>query len=115
MAGRELGIDRIELRRRNVIRREMLPYLTPTGLTYECGDFAGNMERVLTMADWQGFSARRGASGAVVGVGLTGWGERATCRFRDSHVAVIGSAVWLGVGNAIRHGQRVSTTHDHVP
>lgn len=51
----------------------------------------------------------------TIAVRFTGWRERATSRFNCSHLAVIGSAVWLGVGNAIRHGQRVSTTLDHVP
>jgi carbon-monoxide dehydrogenase large subunit len=78
IAAREIGLDRIELRRRNVIQRSMLPYLTPTGLTYECGDFAGNMERVLVMADWCGFDARREASrarGMLRGIGMANYLE----------------------------------------
>ena len=43
MAAARLGIDRLEIRRRNLIRREQLPYRTAMGLTYDSGDFRGNM------------------------------------------------------------------------
>jgi carbon-monoxide dehydrogenase large subunit len=59
MAAERLNIDRVELRRRNLIRREQLPFRTATGLTYDSGDFAANMEHVLALADWTGFAARR--------------------------------------------------------
>ena len=78
IAAREMNIDRVEIRRRNVISRDRLPYLTPTGQTYECGDFAANMERVLEMADWNGFPARREASrarGMLRGIGMANYLE----------------------------------------
>src|SRR6516225_3075523 len=52
---RLLDIDRVELRRRNLIPHEKFPHHTATGLTYDSGDFAGNLARVLAMADWDGF------------------------------------------------------------
>lgn len=78
MAARQIGLDRAEIRRRNLIAAEQLPYHTPTGLTYDSGDFAGNMERVLQAADWQGFPARRGdaaARGMLAGIGLANYVE----------------------------------------
>jgi len=78
MAAPKLGIDRIELRRRNLLRREQLPYRTPTGLTYDSGDFTGNMEKALEIADWAGFPARRRESearGMLRGIGMANYVE----------------------------------------
>lgn len=78
IAARRLGIDRIELRRRNLVQRERLPYRTAVGLTYDSGDFVGNMDRVLELADWPGFAARREeakARGRLLGFGLANYVE----------------------------------------
>jgi carbon-monoxide dehydrogenase large subunit len=58
IAAGKLGIDRAVIRRRNLIRRAQLPYRSATGLTYDSGDFTGNMERALRAADWEGGRAR---------------------------------------------------------
>ncbi len=57
-----IGIDPVEIRRRNFIPPEAMPYRTPTGLTYDSGEFAETMDRCLKLADWDGFPARRAAS-----------------------------------------------------
>jgi carbon-monoxide dehydrogenase large subunit len=78
MAAKRLGIDRVELRRRNLIARDRLPYATATGLTYDSGDFAGNLARVLAAADWDGFPARRRAAerrGRRLGIGVANYVE----------------------------------------
>ncbi len=59
-AARELGIPAIELRRRNHIRPEQLPYAAPSGQSYDSGDFPGLLEHALRVADWDGFAAARG-------------------------------------------------------
>lgn len=59
IAAARLGVDRIELRRRNLLRRSDLPYATATGLRYDSGDFGGNMRAALEAADWKGFARRR--------------------------------------------------------
>ena len=59
IAASRLNIDRLELRRRNLIRHDKLPHRTATGLTYDSGDFAGNLARALEAADLDGFPARR--------------------------------------------------------
>lgn len=58
IAARKLDIDRVAIRRRNLIRHKQLPYRSATGLTYDSGDFVGNMDRVLELADWAGARAR---------------------------------------------------------
>lgn len=59
MAARRLGINSVELRRRNFIPAAAMPYRTPTELTYDSGEFARTMEHCLRLADWDGFAARR--------------------------------------------------------
>jgi carbon-monoxide dehydrogenase large subunit len=58
-AARELGIDPVELRRRNVIPKEAFPYKTPVGSTYDSGDPAGELERAAEYSNWSGFEDRR--------------------------------------------------------
>src|SRR6185503_15259730 len=58
-AARELGIDRAEIRRRNFIPPAAMPYKTPVGPTYDCGDFPKVFERALELADYAGFAGRR--------------------------------------------------------
>ena len=54
-AAAESGIDRIELRRKNLIAPNEMPYQTPVGTTYDCGEFAAIMDKALDAADWRGF------------------------------------------------------------
>ena len=78
IAARRLKIDRVELRRRNLIAHDRLPHRTATGLTYDSGDFAGNLTRVLQMADWDGFAARRREArkrGQLLGIGVVNYVE----------------------------------------
>ncbi|HEY3059667.1 MAG TPA: xanthine dehydrogenase family protein molybdopterin-binding subunit [Chloroflexota bacterium] len=76
LAATELGMDRIELRRRNIIRS--LPYTTALGLTYDSGSFAANMDVALARSDWAGVAARKAearARGKRVGIGLANYVE----------------------------------------
>jgi len=68
----ELGMDRAELRRRNLIRE--FPYMTPLGYCYDSGDLAGILERALRTANWTGFDQRREQAaqrGRLRGIGLS--------------------------------------------
>jgi aerobic carbon-monoxide dehydrogenase large subunit len=58
-AARQLGVPPQELRRRNFIKPEAMPYQTPLGLNYDSGEFARNMDQALAAADLAGFPARR--------------------------------------------------------
>ncbi len=57
-AARQTGIDAVELRRRNMIRPEQMPYGNAMRKTYDTGRFEAVMDRALILADWQGFAAR---------------------------------------------------------
>src|SRR5204862_6632446 len=52
LAARELGVDPIELRRRNTIPRDSFPYATPLGLTYDSGDYEGALDAALELAGY---------------------------------------------------------------
>jgi aerobic carbon-monoxide dehydrogenase large subunit len=64
-AARITGIDRIEIRRRNLIAPARMPYRTAVGTTYDSGDFAAVFEEALASADVAGFVARRATSQAA--------------------------------------------------
>ena len=73
-AARETGIERDELRRRNLLQPGDFPYTTHVGETYDTGDFPRMLDQVLAAADWQGFSGRREESrarGKLRGRGLS--------------------------------------------
>ena len=72
-AARETGIDRIELRKRNLIPKEAFPYKTPIAMsTYDSGDPPGLLEKALRFSEWSSFSARKEQSkkrGKLRGIG----------------------------------------------
>ncbi len=63
-AAREMKIDPVELRRRNHIAPEQMPYQAPSGSVYDSGDFAAILDEALAAADYSGFGAREAASAA---------------------------------------------------
>ncbi len=68
-----LGLDRLEVRRRNLIRREEFPYLIPSGSTYDSGDYHTVIDKVLARADYAKLIAERDAlrqQGLLAGIGL---------------------------------------------
>jgi carbon-monoxide dehydrogenase large subunit len=73
LAAYETGIDRAELRRRNLVPTEAMPYSSGFIFTYDSGDFPGVLAKALEMADWSGFEARRAEAktrGKLRGIGI---------------------------------------------
>ena len=64
-AAREMKLDPAELRRRNLIRPEQMPYTNAMAQTYDSGRFEQILDAGLALADWSGFAARRAASEAA--------------------------------------------------
>jgi aerobic carbon-monoxide dehydrogenase large subunit len=58
-AAREIGIDRLELRRRNLIKPREIPYAAASDQTYDSGDFPTVFRHALELADWKGFAGRK--------------------------------------------------------
>ena len=73
VAAQEMGIDPAELRRRNLIPPEAMPYQTPFIFRYDCGEFERNMNRALELADYRSFSERQKQArdrGRLRGIGI---------------------------------------------
>jgi carbon-monoxide dehydrogenase large subunit len=86
----EMGLDRVEIRRRNFIPSSAFPYQTPVALQYDSGDYVATLEACLKAADWAGFESRRAAAaakGKLRGIGISTYIE--ACGIAPS--AVVGS------------------------
>ena len=73
-----LGFDRVELRRKNLVGPQMMPYPNAVGARYDSGTYAANMDLAMRNADWDGFAARRReaeARGRLLGLGLANYVE----------------------------------------
>src|SRR6202043_2379404 len=80
LAADELGIDPLEIRRRNIIPAAAMPFKTGLTFTYDSGEFEKNMDMALKLADYAGFEARRAEAkrrGKLRGIGLSNTIERA--------------------------------------
>jgi carbon-monoxide dehydrogenase large subunit len=121
LAADEMGIDRVDLRRRNLIPHASLPYRTQLGLTFDSGDFLGNMEHALELSDWNGFAKRRAdarARGIYAGIGLANYVEapvgaphervKATVQADDEAVELISGTQSTGQGHATSFAQVVA-------
>jgi carbon-monoxide dehydrogenase large subunit len=118
-AAREMGMDRVALRRRNLIRADQMPYKTPLDMTYDSGDFVAILDEAVRTADWQGFAARRKVSearGRLRGIGVGCYleltapagKELADIRFEpDGTVTVFTGSKDFGMGHATSFAQLV--------
>jgi aerobic carbon-monoxide dehydrogenase large subunit len=118
-AAQVTGIDRVELRRRNLIKPEALPYTTPTHHTYDSGEFETLLDKCLALADCRGFAARRRESerhGKLRGRAITPYielggvfNDRMEIRFDPGGmVTIIAGTHSHGQGHATAFAQLVS-------
>lgn len=73
LAAKQLGIDPLELRQRNFVQPEQMPYTTPSGEVYESGDYPECLRRALALADYDGWIKKRDAArneGRHIGIGV---------------------------------------------
>ncbi len=120
MAADEMDIDRVALRRRNLVADDAFPYVNPTGLTYDCGAFETNMDMAMELADWDGFDARRAVTerrGRLRGLGISNFIatpvgapiERAEIEVRpDETVVLVIGTLSSGQGHETSFAQVVS-------
>ncbi|MGY9056945.1 MAG: xanthine dehydrogenase family protein molybdopterin-binding subunit [Alphaproteobacteria bacterium] len=116
-AAHEMGIDRIEIRKRNHIQPDQFPYLTPAGTTYDSGEFSTVLDKAVAAADWDGFEARRAESakkGLLRGRGIGQYlevtgppqNEMGGIRFEDDgSVTIITGTLDYGQGHATPFAQ----------
>ena len=117
-AARELGVDRVALRRRNLVAPDAFPYKTALTFTYDCGDFASNMDKALALAEAAGFAARRREAekrGKLRGLGIVNAIERAASpglEFAEIRFDASGTAtILMGTKN---QGQGHETTFKQI-
>jgi carbon-monoxide dehydrogenase large subunit len=117
-AALQIGMDPVELRRRNFIRPEQMPYHTQTHYVYDSGEFAEALAKGLEIADWAGFPARKArseAAGRLRGRGLAYFieeagifNERMDLRFdSDGNVTIIAGTHSHGQGHETVFAQMV--------
>jgi carbon-monoxide dehydrogenase large subunit len=116
-AAAEMGIDRLELRRRNQIKPPELPLKVASGSNYDSGDFPGVLKHALEVADFEGFADRKRASrehGKVRGLGIGSFlevtappsKEMGGIRFEaDGTVTIISGTLDYGQGHAAPFAQ----------
>ncbi len=119
-AARATGLSPDEIRRRNFIPPNAMPYATQLGTTYDSGNFPKNLEEALKGADWKGFAARRLEAkkrGKLRGIGIAhyieacGGGEGETAQIRvgaDGGVTVYIGNQSNGQGHETMYAQLVS-------
>jgi len=117
LAASELGIDRIDLRKRNMIRKSDLPFKAASDMTYDCGDFLGVLKQALDAADYAGFNKRRRESrkrGLLRGFGIGCYlevtaapgKELGAIHFEaDGTVTIITGTLDFGMGHATTYAQ----------
>ncbi len=77
-AAAQLGVDRIALRRKNLVPPKAMPYRNSVGMLYDSGRYQENMDWAMEIADWKGFAARRREAkrrGKLLGRGLANYVE----------------------------------------
>ena len=81
MAAAATGIDRIEIRRQNLICPDDIPYENNFGLTYDSGDYPQALEEAVALSDWHGFEGRRedaAKRGKLRGIGIANYADLST-------------------------------------
>jgi carbon-monoxide dehydrogenase large subunit len=120
VAAAELGIDRIELRKRNLIRKSELPFKAASAMTYDCGDFPAVLKHALELADHKGFNKRKRASkkrGLLRGFSLACYLEVTAAPGKelggihfepDGSVTIITGTLDFGQGHATAYAQMLN-------
>jgi carbon-monoxide dehydrogenase large subunit len=117
LAASELGIDRLDLRKRNMIRKGDLPFKAASDMTYDCGDFLGVLKQALDTADYAGFNKRKRESrkrGLLRGIGIGCYlevtaapgKELGAVHFEpDGTVTIVTGTLDFGMGHATTYAQ----------
>ncbi|MCZ6840076.1 MAG: xanthine dehydrogenase family protein molybdopterin-binding subunit [Alphaproteobacteria bacterium] len=118
-AAREMGIDRVEIRRKNLVSPDAMPFTAASGQVYDSGDFEPIFDKALAAADWDGFGKRRAASeaaGMKRGLGICAYlevtapagKEMGGLRFTDDRVTIVSGTLDYGQGHRSTFAQILS-------
>ncbi|MEN3341459.1 MAG: aerobic carbon-monoxide dehydrogenase large subunit [Actinomycetota bacterium] len=117
LAAGELGIDPVELRRRNAIPRDAFPYTTALGFTYDSGDYEAALDAALELADYETLRAdaeRARADGRLAGVGVALYVERVGPGWETAAVRLEEDGRVVCRTGSTPHGQGHETTFAQI-
>jgi aerobic carbon-monoxide dehydrogenase large subunit len=118
LAADELGIDPAELRRRNYIPPEAMPFKTGLTFTYDSGEFEKSMDMALALADFAGFEKRRTEArkrGKLRGIGLSNTIERAAAQgFEGAEIRFDKSGAVTLLAGSVTQGQGHETIFKQI-
>lgn len=118
LLARRLGMDPVELRRRNFIAPEAFPYAAPTGYTYDSGDYAAALDLAVREVDYQGWRAeqarRRAAGEAPIGIGLCTYVERSGAGDEFGAVEACPDGTFVALTGCCSTGQGHETSFPQV-
>ena len=118
LAADEMGIDPAELRRKNCIPPEALPFKTALTFTYDSGEFEKGMDMALKLADYAGFAGRRAESkkrGKLRGIGLSNTIERAAAQgFEGAEIRFDKSGAVTLLAGSVTQGQGHETIFKQI-
>ena len=113
-AARELKIDQVEIRRKNLIKSAQMPFQTALFAKYDSGDFETVMDKALALANWTGFEARRANAakrGKLLGRGLACYIESATVFNDRMEIRFDPSGAVTILAGTFSHGQGHETAY----
>jgi carbon-monoxide dehydrogenase large subunit len=118
MAAVELGLDRLEIRRKNFIRPDQFPYLTGLNVEYDSGDYEKSLDEALRLSDYNGLVRYRGEArkrGELIGIGISTFVEPSGgAGFESGTVRVERSGVITVLTGSSAHGQGHETAFAQV-
>ncbi|RZO39097.1 MAG: xanthine dehydrogenase family protein molybdopterin-binding subunit [Rhodospirillaceae bacterium] len=118
MAARELNMDPAEIRQKNSVTPDQMPWTNALGFTYDCGDFPGNMEKALDAIDYTGFEGRRAEAasrGKLRGLGMSNTVKKTSSPFPESgSVRFDPSGTVTLIMGTISHGQGHETVFKQI-
>src|SRR5215475_4138737 len=118
----DLNLDPAEVRRKNLIAPDAFPYTTPTGVTYDSGDYARGLDRVLALADYEHWRERarqrRSVHAPLIGIGLAtvvkASGAYGGHRVESAQVRIAPSGFVTAATGVSPHGQGSDTTFAQI-
>ena len=118
IAARELGMDPVEIRQKNCVTPNQMPWTNALGFTYDCGDFPGNMDKAMSAIDYAGFEARRAdaaARGRLRGIGFSNTVKKTSSPYPEScSIRFDPSGTVTLIMGTISHGQGHETVFKQI-
>lgn len=117
-AARRLRLDPAEIRRRNTIPSDAMPYRTALTFTYDSGDFERNLDDALALAGYDGFEARRAEAaerGRLRGIGISNTVHRASgLELEAAQIRFDATGTATLMVGSVHHGQGHATTFTQI-